>query len=88
MSREHPWLDALPEWPTKTIAVLATMNRAPYAIPVSAPLRAADNLILFSLRRDRGSLARLRKRPQVALTILADGDIAPLGALRGSSKIG
>jgi len=72
----HPRLDALPEWPVKTIAVLSTLDDGPYAIPVSAPLRAGDRRILLSLRRDRGSLARLRSRPEVALTVLAAGDVA------------
>jgi hypothetical protein len=43
---------------------------------VSAPQRTEDGRILLGLRRDRGSLARLRRQPQVALTILAEGDIA------------
>ena len=47
-----------------------------HAIPVSAPLRAGDHLILLSLRRDRGSLGRLRERPEVALAIITEGDFA------------
>jgi mannose-6-phosphate isomerase-like protein (cupin superfamily) len=66
----------LPEWPTRTIAVLTTVNGAPHAIPVSAPVRAGDRRILLSLHRDRGSLARLREDPRVALTLLAEGDVA------------
>jgi hypothetical protein len=72
----HPELEALPEWPLRTIAVLATVNETIHAIPVSAPVRAGDRRILLSLRRDRGSLARLREQPQVALTLLTEGDIA------------
>jgi hypothetical protein len=72
----HPELEALPEWPLRTIAVLATVNETVHAIPVSAPVRAGDRRILLSLRRDRGSLARLREQPQVALTLLTEGDIA------------
>ena len=72
----HPSLPELPEWPGKTIGVLATADAAPHAIPVSAPLRAGPRRILISLHRSRGSLARLRERPQVALAILAAGDIA------------
>jgi Pyridoxamine 5'-phosphate oxidase len=68
--------DTLPDWPARTIAVLSTVDPAPHAIPVSAPLRAGDRSILLSLHRDRGSLARLRERPEVALTILAEGDFA------------
>jgi Pyridoxamine 5'-phosphate oxidase len=69
-------MQTLPEWPTRTIAVLATVNGRPHAIPVSAPVRAGERRILLSLHRERGSLARLRKDPHVALTILAEGDVA------------
>lgn len=73
---EHPTLDALPEWPLRTIAVLATVDERPYAIPVSAPLRAGDRRIVLSLRSNRGSLGRLRAHPQVALVVLTAGNIA------------
>jgi Pyridoxamine 5'-phosphate oxidase len=66
----------LPEWPLRTIAVLATVDEAPHAIPVSAPVRASDRSILLSLHRSRDSLARLRDRPQVALVVLAEGNVA------------
>lgn len=70
-------LDARPDWPTRTIAVLATYDRSgPRAIPVSAPVRAGDHRILLNLHRTRGSLRRLRERPEVALVILAKRDIA------------
>jgi Pyridoxamine 5'-phosphate oxidase len=82
---EHPQLEALPEWPTRTIAVLATVDHGPYAIPVSAPLRAGNRRVLLSLHRSRGSLARLRERPRVALTILTEGDLA--FTARGSARI-
>jgi hypothetical protein len=82
---EHPQLETLPDWPTKTIAVLATGDPAPYAIPVSAPVRAGDRRILLSLKRSRGSLARLRTRPQVALLILTADDIA--FTARGSARV-
>ena len=72
----HPRLEKLPEWPTKTVAVLATVDPDPHAIPVSAPVRAGDCLILLNLKRGRGSLARLRNRPRVALLILAGGNLA------------
>jgi hypothetical protein len=71
-----PLMPTLPEWPSRTIAILSTVEDGPYAIPVSAPLRAGDRRILLSLHRDRGSLARLRRRPEVALTVLAEGDVA------------
>jgi hypothetical protein len=66
----------LPTWTPRTIAVLSTTNGAPHAIPVSAPVRAGDREILLSLHRSRGSLARLRECPAVALTILTDGNVA------------
>ena len=69
-------MDPLPQWPTRTVAVLSTSDGDPHAIPVSAPLRAGDRHILLSLHRDRESLARLRERPHVALTVLAEGDVA------------
>ena len=68
--------DTLPEWPSRTIAVLSTVDAGPHAIPVSAPVRAGDHRILFNLHRDRGSLARLRTRPEVALAVLGEGDVA------------
>jgi hypothetical protein len=66
----------LPEWPTRTIAVLATLGDGPHAIPVSAPVRAGDRRILLSLHRSRGTLSRLRERPQVALVVLTEGNTA------------
>jgi hypothetical protein len=77
--------DTLPEWPTRTVAVLSTVGDSPHAIPVSAPLRAGDRRILLSLHRERGSLARLRARPDVALTILAEGDVAMTA--RGRARV-
>jgi hypothetical protein len=68
--------DVLPEWPTRTIAVLATLDDGPYAIPVSAPRRAGDRLIMLSLHRSRGSLSRLRRQARVALVVLSEGNTA------------
>jgi hypothetical protein len=82
---EHPQLEALPEWPGKTIAVLATVDRGVYAIPVSAPVRAGHRRILLSLKRGRGSLARLRNHPETALLILTEGNIA--FTARGTARI-
>jgi hypothetical protein len=46
----HPQLDALPQWPQRTIALLATLDDGgPFAIPVSAPVRAGERRILLSL---------------------------------------
>jgi oxalate decarboxylase len=72
----HPELDALPEWPSTVIAVLSTIDEVPHSIPVTAPQRVGDRRILLALKRDRGSLARLRERPDVAVSILASGDDA------------
>jgi nitroimidazol reductase NimA-like FMN-containing flavoprotein (pyridoxamine 5'-phosphate oxidase superfamily) len=66
----------LPDFPRRTIAVLSTVDPAPHAIPVSAPVRADDTTILLNLHRSRDSLARLRENPAVALTVLAEGDVA------------
>ncbi|MGW6426421.1 hypothetical protein ACWF82_27425 [Nocardia sp. NPDC055053] len=73
---DHPELDVLPVWPQETIAVLVTTDPAPHAIPVSWPVRADDRRILISLKSDRGSLARLRAQPEVALLILGGGNVA------------
>lgn len=75
----------LPQWPRETIAVLVTTDPAPHAIPVSWPVRAGDRRILLSLKFDRGSLARLRERPQVALLILGGGNVALCA--RGTAKV-
>ncbi len=77
-STDHPELDALPEWPRETIAVLVTTDptAVPHAIPVSWPVRADARTVLLSLKSDRGSLARLRDQPQMALLILGGGDVA------------
>jgi hypothetical protein len=85
LAPEHPRLERLPDWPTRTIAVLSTVDRGPFAIPISAPRRAGDGRILIGLQRDRASLARLRRHPQVALTILAESNIALTA--RGRARI-
>jgi oxalate decarboxylase len=72
----HRGLEVLPDWPAETVAVLGTVGDAPYAIPVTAPVRAGDRRILLGLSRNHASLGRLRDRPQVALAILAAGDEA------------
>lgn len=76
VASDHPELDVLPVWPQETIAVLVTTDPGPHAIPVSWPVRAGDRRILLSLKSDRGSLARLRTRPEVALLILGGGNVA------------
>jgi len=82
---EHPQLERLPEWPAATVAVLSTMDGAPHAIPVTAPIRAGDHRILFSLAHSRGSLVRLREHPQAALSILSEGNCA--FTARGKTRI-
>ncbi|MFI6040303.1 hypothetical protein ACIA8C_01640 [Nocardia sp. NPDC051321] len=82
---DHPELDVLPEWPQETIAVLVTTDPGPHAIPVSWPVRAGDRQILISLKFDRGSLARLRERPEVALLILGGGNVALCA--RGTARV-
>jgi len=85
LTSDHPELDVLPEWPQETIAVLVTTDPAPHAIPVSWPVRAGDRRILLSLKSDRGSLERLRERPEVALLVLGGGDVALCA--RGTAKV-
>jgi oxalate decarboxylase len=75
----------LPEWPASTIAVLSTLDEEPHAIPVTAPVRAGDRAILFSLLHQHESLRRLRERPEVAITILAKDDEA--FTARGRARI-
>jgi hypothetical protein len=62
----------LPEWPEGTVTVLVTAGEVPHAIPVSAALRAGERHALIGLASSRGSLARLRAEPAVALLIMAE----------------
>lgn len=61
----------LPHWPPGTVAILATDDGSPHAIPVSAVLRGGDRRLLLALAVRRRSLARLRQRPRVAVVLLA-----------------
>jgi hypothetical protein len=62
----------LPDWPEGTVCVLATAgDDGPHAIPVSAALRDGEDRVLLGLAPRRGSLARLREHPRVAVTVLA-----------------
>jgi len=79
-----PRLEALPEWPADTIAILATVGDEPHAIPVTAPVRAGDREIRIRLLHDHGSIRRLRERPEVALAF-RDGDAA--FTARGSARV-
>lgn len=67
---------SLPQWPPGTVLILVTAGEHPHAIPVSAAVRAGPTRVLLGLARGRESLARLRQAPRVALTILAEGDVA------------
>jgi len=69
-------MDALPDWPAGTVAVLSTGGEAPHAIPVSTAVRRGPRTVAFALARRRSSLARLRADPRCALTLLAAGNVA------------
>jgi hypothetical protein len=66
----------LPRWPQRTVAILSSVDEGVHAIPVSAPVRAGDRRILLSLHRSRDTLGRIRRWPEVALTFLAQDDLA------------
>jgi len=66
----------LPEWNPGTVAILSTGAGPAHAIPVSTGIRAHDRRIVIALALRRESLARLRKDPRCALTILAESDVA------------
>ena len=63
----------LPDWPAGTVAILVTIGDTPHAIPVSAILRAGPDRMLLALADGRGSLARLREDPRVAVALVATG---------------
>ena len=56
--------------------MLSTGAGAPHAIPVSTALRAGPRRVLLALAARRETLARLRRDPRCALTIMAAGDVA------------
>lgn len=65
---------ALPELPPGTVVILATVGGAgPAAIPVSAVVREGPRVLLLGLAARRGSLARLREEPRVALSVGGPG---------------
>jgi hypothetical protein len=66
----------LPQWPAGTVVVLATHGDGPHAIPVSAAVSAGADTLLLALATGRGSLARLRADPRVAVLVLAASDVA------------
>ena len=61
----------IPDWPPGTVTILAT--HGPHAIPVSTARRAGPRTVLLALGPSRGSLARLRADPRVALAVIAEG---------------
>jgi Pyridoxamine 5'-phosphate oxidase len=75
----------LPEWPMRPIAVFVTVDGGPHAIPVRRRFGPAITRILLCLHRTRGSLARLRERPRVALAFLAEGNVA--FTARGTARV-
>jgi hypothetical protein len=66
----------LPDWEPGTVCVLSTGGGAPHAIPVSTALRAGPRRVLLALAPRRETLARLRREPRCALTVMAAGDVA------------
>jgi hypothetical protein len=66
----------LPDWAPGTVCVLVTGGGAPHAIPVSTAMRAGPRRVLLALATRRETLARLRREPRCALTVMAAGDIA------------
>ncbi len=63
----------IPDWPDATVAVLTTAGEEPHAIPVSTAVRTGDREVRLALGRRRESLARLRRDPRCALTVVAAG---------------
>jgi flavin reductase (DIM6/NTAB) family NADH-FMN oxidoreductase RutF len=76
MESEPREMSTLPRWAPGTVLTLVTGGREPHAIPVSAAVRAGPLRLLIGLARSRESLARLRVEPDVAVSILAAGDVA------------
>jgi hypothetical protein len=76
---------AAQSWPSGTVVALATNGDGPHVIPVSAALRAADGNVWLALAQSRGSLARLRADPRVAVLVVAAGDVAV--TLHGSAAV-
>jgi hypothetical protein len=69
-------VDELPAWDDGTVAVLCTGGGAPHAIPVSTAVRAGPRRVLIALAAGRESLARLRREPRCALTIVTGPNVA------------
>jgi hypothetical protein len=76
---------AVQSWPAGSVVALATHGDEPHVIPVSAALRAADGNVWLALAQSRGSLARLRADPRVAVLVVAAGNVAV--TLNGSAAV-
>jgi hypothetical protein len=76
--RDMPGSDlaALPEWEPGTVAVLSVCAGRPHAIPVSTAIRIGPRTVVFALALRRESLARLRRDPRCALTLMTGGNVA------------
>lgn len=72
----HGGDETVQAWPAGTVVALATHGDGPHVIPVSAALRAADGDVWLALAQSRGSLARLRSDPRVAVLVVAAGNVA------------
>ena len=67
-------MDELPHLPEGLVAFVATAGDAgPHVIPVSALHRAGPRRLLLALTHRRGTLARLRARPAVAVALTGTG---------------
>jgi hypothetical protein len=67
-------MEELPEFPHGLVALVATVDATgPHVIPVSALHRAGPRRALLALAHRRGTLARLRARPAVALSLAGPG---------------
>jgi hypothetical protein len=80
-SRSRP----LPYWPEGTVAVLSTAGQDVGAVPVASLLRDGDRSVLFTLPRASDALARLRRSPAVALSVL--GDRGTAFTARGDARV-
>ena len=69
-------MTALPDWAPGTVCVLSTGGGAAHAIPVSTAVHAGPRRVLLALAARRETLARLRREPRCALTVMAAGDVA------------
>jgi Pyridoxamine 5'-phosphate oxidase len=66
----------LPAWEPGTVGILSTAGPEPHAIPVSTCVRSGPRTVHLALALGRESLARLRRDPRCALTLLAGGNVS------------